>query len=81
MNAEKNRNKRRDKKIARKKAGMRVDDSARKLARFKEVQAISKKRRLTLKELEDLINYDPNIDHGPRRDGAPNWVADPRFPA
>ena len=36
--AERNRNKRRDKKIKKKKSGMRVDDSARKLARLKKDQ-------------------------------------------
>lgn len=35
MGAEKNRTKRRDKKLAKKKTGMRVDDSARKLAQYK----------------------------------------------
>ena len=35
MNSEKNRNKRRDKKIAKKKTGMRVDDSGRRLALIK----------------------------------------------
>ena len=35
LDAERNRNRRRDKKIKRKKSGMRVDDSARDLAQFK----------------------------------------------